>query len=239
MKRRSLKPARGASALSKAPESVTFNDVKSNPEVAAYLNKADEHMAAVGYTEHGCRHASLTANIAHNIMEQLGFPKRDTELAAIAGYLHDVGNVVGRYDHGESSALLVHSILKDMKMDTLEIAVVMGAVGNHEEEKGDPVSNIASALILADKSDVHHSRVRNPHMISFDIHDRVNYAAKKSFVRVNGRDKTITLEVIIDTEISKVMEYFEIFLSRMIMCQRAAKFLGCNFRLVINNVRFL
>ncbi|MFH0772214.1 MAG: HD domain-containing protein [Candidatus Omnitrophota bacterium] len=239
MKKSFAKSRRSGQTLSKISNPITLVDVKVNPEVVAYLQKADEHMAAVGYTEHGYRHANLTANIAHNIMEQLRFPKRDAELAAIAGYLHDVGNVVGRYDHGEASAFLVNSILKDMGMDPLEIAVIMGAVGNHEEEKGDPVSNIASALILADKSDVHHSRVRNPHMISFDIHDRVNYAAKKSFVRVNGKDKTITLEVIIDTEVSKVMEYFEIFLSRMIMCQRAAKFLGCNFRLVINNVRFL
>lgn len=220
-------------------KSITLEEVKRNPEVIAYLKKADEHMAAVGYTEHGERHASLTANIARNIMGQLGFSKREGELAAIAGYLHDVGNVIGRYDHGEGSALLINSILKDMGMEPDEIATIMGAVGNHEEDKGDPVSVTTAALILADKSDVHQSRVRNPHMISFDIHDRVNYAAKRSFVRVKAKEKTITLEVTIDTEISKVMEYFEIFLSRMIMCQRAAKFLGCNFRLIINNVRLL
>lgn len=218
---------------------ITLKEVRANPEVEAYLKKADEHMAAVGYTEHGKRHASLTANIAYNIMEKLEMPQRGAELAAIAGYLHDIGNLIGRYDHGEGSALLLNSILKDMGMDPNEIATIMGAVGNHEEEKGDPVSDVAAALILADKSDVHHSRVRNPHMISFDIHDRVNYAAKKSFVRVDKKEKTITLEVKIDTEVSKVMEYFEIFLSRMIMCQRAAKFLGCSFRLTINNVRLL
>lgn len=218
---------------------ITLEDIKANPEVAAYLKKADEHMAAVGYTEHGERHASLTANIAHNIIERLGFPKRDVELVAIAGYLHDIGNVIGRYDHGEVSAMIAHSILKEMGMEPLEVAAVIGAIGNHEEEKGDPVSTIAAGLILADKSDVHRSRVRNPNMITFDIHDRVNYAAKKSFVRVEEKDKTITLELTIDTEISKVMEYFEIFLSRMIICQHAAKFLGCSFRLMINDVRLL
>lgn len=220
-------------------KAVILKEVEANPEVAAYLKKADEHMAAVGYTEHGQRHARLTAKIARNIIEKLDLTERDAELAAIAGYLHDIGNLIGRYDHGEGSALLVNSILKDIKMDPLEIATIMGAIGNHEEEKGDPVSNIAAALILADKSDVHHSRVRNPHMISFDIHDRVNYAAKKSIVSVDKEGKNITLEVVIDTDVSKVMEYFEIFLSRMIMCQRAAKFLGCNFNLVINNVRLL
>lgn len=220
-------------------KSVTLEDIKASPEVVAYLKKADEHMAAVGYTEHGQRHASLTANIAYNIIERLGFPKRDAELAAIAGYLHDIGNVIGRYDHGEVSAMMAHSILKEMGMEPLEVATIVGAIGNHEEEKGDPVNIIAAGLILADKSDVHRSRVRNPNMITFDIHDRVNYAAKKSFVRVEEGDKTITLELTIDTDISKVMEYFEIFLSRMIMCQRAAKFLGCNFRLVINDVRLL
>lgn len=218
---------------------ITLEDIKANPEVAAYLKKADEHMAAVGYTEHGERHASLTANIAHNIIERLGFPKRDVELVAIAGYLHDIGNVIGRYDHGEVSAMIAHSILKEMGMEPLEVAAVIGAIGNHEEEKGDPVSTVAAGLILADKSDVHRSRVRNPNMITFDIHDRVNYAAKKSFVRVEEKDKTITLELTIDTEISKVMEYFEIFLSRMIICQHAAKFLGCSFRLMINDVRLL
>lgn len=218
---------------------ITLEDVKANPEVAAYLKKADEHMAAVGYTEHGERHASLTANIAYNIIERLGFSKREAELASIAGYLHDVGNVIGRYDHGEVSAMIAHSILKEMEMEPSEVATIVGAIGNHEEEKGDPVSTIAAGLILADKSDVHRSRVRNPNMITFDIHDRVNYAAKKSFLRVEDGDKTITLELTIDTEISKVMEYFEIFLSRMIMCRRAAKFLGCSFRLVVNDVRLL
>ena len=218
---------------------ITLEDIKASPEVAVYLKKADEHMAAVGYTEHGERHASLTANIAYNIIERLGFSKRDAELASIAGYLHDIGNVIGRYDHGEVSAMIARSILKEMGMEPLEVAAIMGAIGNHEEEKGEPVSTIAAGLILADKSDVHRSRVRNPNMITFDIHDRVNYAAKKSFVRVEEKDKTITLELTIDTEISKVMEYFEIFLTRMIMCRRAAKFFKCHFELIINKTKLL
>lgn len=239
MKKGPFKPERKTSSSPGARKVITLEDVKANQEVAVYLRKADEHMAAVGYTEHGERHASLTANIAHNIIERLGFSKREADLAAIAGYLHDIGNVIGRYDHGEVSAMLAHSILKEMGVEPSEVATIVGAIGNHEEEKGDPVSVIAAGLILADKSDVHRSRVRNPNMITFDLHDRVNYAAKKSFVRVEENDKTITLELTIDTEISKVMEYFEIFLSRMIMCQRAAKFLGCSFRLVINDVRLL
>jgi metal-dependent HD superfamily phosphatase/phosphodiesterase len=218
---------------------VTLKNVRENPEVKIYLARADEYLGAVGYTEHGERHANLIASIGHNILGRLKFPERDAELCGIAGYLHDIGNVMGRTDHGTGSALIAHSILLGMRMPVDEVAQVMGAIGNHEEEKGEPISAIAAGLILADKSDVHRSRVRNPNMITFDIHDRVNFAAEKSFLRVNDSEKTITLELTIDTKISQVMEYFEIFLSRMIICKRAAKFLSCNFELVINQVRLL
>lgn len=218
---------------------IALEDVKKNREVKVYLTKADEYLGAIGYTEHGERHAGLAANISRNVLSHLGYPERSAELAAIAGYLHDIGNVIGRYDHGQVSALVAQRILLGMDMEPVEVAEIMAAIGNHEEEKGDPVSHIGAAVILGDKSDVHRSRVRNPNMITFDIHDRVNYASEKSFLRVAEDKKVIALELMIDTKISQVMEYFEIFLSRMVMCQRAAKFLKCTFELIVNEVRLL
>lgn len=218
---------------------ITLDQIKKNNQVRVYLDKADEHMAAVGYTEHGQRHALLVARDAGNVLTSLSFSSRCAELAAISGYLHDIGCVVGRYDHGEISALIAYKILSDIDMDVTEVAEVIGAIGNHEEANGKPISPFSAALILADKSDVHRSRVRNPDMITFDIHDRVNYAAKSSSVKADKAKKTITLELTIDTKISHVMEYFEIFLSRMVMCRAAAKFLKCRFELIINEVRLL
>ncbi len=218
---------------------ITLDKVKLDAQVRAYLDKADEHMSAIGYTEHGHRHAKVVSKSALEIISKLGYSKRICELAQIAGYLHDIGNIVGRYDHGQVSAMLTNNILMRLGMDPGEVASVIGAIGNHEEEGSDPVNIVCAGLIIADKSDVHRSRVRNPHMITFDIHDRVNYAAKKSFLKIDKARKTITLELVIDTDISQVMEYFEIFLSRMIISRRAAKFLKCKFRLVINKVRLL
>ena len=218
---------------------VTLEDVKNHPEPRAFLKKADDHMKAIGYTEHGFRHANITARAAGEILSKLGYGERMTELAAIAGYLHDIGNVIGRYDHAQVSAMLTKDILTDLGMDPLEVAVIIGAIGNHEEPEADPINAVAASLILADKSDVHLSRVRNPHMIAFDIHDRVNYAAKRSFLKINRKKKSIALVLQIDTKISQVMEYFEIFLSRMIISRRAAQFLKCNFHLVINKVKLL
>ena len=217
---------------------VTIKDVKQHPRVVAFLSAADQYMSAVGYTEHGQRHANLVSNIAHNILSHLEYNERLPQLAAIAGYLHDMGNMISRTRHEQSGALLTIEILESLKMDSDEIALIAGAIGNHEEETGDPINGIAAAVILADKSDVHQSRVR-PNLKRFDIHDRVNYASKKSFLRVNKDKKIITLELTIDTEVSQVMEYFEIFLTRMIMCRRAAKFLKCNFELIINNIKLL
>jgi len=217
---------------------VTIKEVKEHSRVIAFLGAADQYMYAVGYTEHGQRHANLVSNIAHNILTHLGYKKPLPELAAIAGYLHDIGNMVSRTAHEQSGALLAVEILESLGMDSGEIALIAGAIGNHEEETGDPINAIAAAVILADKSDVHQSRVR-PNLKRFDIHDRVNYASKKSFLRVNDNKKIITLELTIDTGVSQVMEYFEIFLTRMIMCRRAAKFLKCNFELIINNIKLL
>jgi uncharacterized protein len=218
---------------------VTLEKVRKDPETKAFVKKADENLEKLGYTEHSTRHAGLVAHIAENILLRLDHPKREAELAAIAGYLHDIGNVVTRLDHGIASALIAREILEQLGMPVEEYTEVMAAVGNHEEEYGEPVSAIAAALILGDKSDVHKSRVRNLDPKTFDIHDRVNFASQKSFVAVNAESRTITLLLEIDTTVSQVMEYFEIFLSRMVMCRRAASFLGCDFNLVINGTRLL
>jgi hypothetical protein len=187
----------------KLQNQITLQDVKKNEKILAYIVKADVQMNAIGYAEHGFRHADLVAHIAYNILDHLGYSKR-AELAAIAGYLHDIGNVISRCNHGQIGALLVMQILNEMKMKADEIAEVSGAIGNHEEENGDVVSIISAAQILADKSDVHKSRVRNPNTLRFDIHDRVNYAVEKSFLRVEKESKTITLDLKIDTKISKI-----------------------------------
>ncbi|KPJ54063.1 phosphohydrolase [candidate division TA06 bacterium DG_24] len=216
---------------------VTLEDIKKNELVGAYLKRADEQLGVIGYTEHGPRHADLVAHIAYNVLSRLERTEREAQLAAIAGYLHDIGNVVSRVDHAQTGAIIAQSILADMGMSPDEYTGIMAAIGNHHEQDGNPVSDIAAALILADKSDVHKTRVRNPELIKFDIHDRVNYAAQNSFLRVDGERRALTLEVTIDTDISPVMEYFEIFLSRMVIARRAADFLGCAFELLINGIR--
>lgn len=205
----------------------------------AYLRRANEHLGVLGYTEHGYRHAELVARIARNVLLRLGFPGREAELAEVAGYLHDIGNAVGRAHHGTAGGLLASSILERLGMDPDEAAIVIGAIGNHEEEVGQPVSNVSAALILADKGDVHRTRVRNPDLATFDIHDRVNYGATRSFMNVNEEKRTAALELTVDTRICPLMEYFEIFLTRMIMCRRAAEHLGASFKLIMNDVVLL
>lgn len=219
---------------------VTLDTVKRNAELEAYIVRGNEYLGAIGYTDHGLRHANLVASISRNILLRLGFPEREAELAGIGGYLHDVGNVVGRWGHGQSGAILAWQVLRDLGMPPEELAAVLGAIGGHDPEGvAGPVHSVAAAVTLGDKSDVHRSRVRNPDRTTFDIHDRVNYAVQRSFVRVDERCRTITLELTIDTSISPVMDYFEIFMTRMVMCRRAASFLGCAFELSINEVRLL
>ena len=213
---------------------VTVKALEQDAEVVALLTQANEQMAILGYTEHGQRHASLVGNIAQNVLLRLGHPDRMAELAAMAGYLHDIGNVVHRDQHEWASAVLAREVLLRLGMDFAEIAVIMGAIGSHEEDRGDPVGPVSAAVIIGDKSDVHRSRVQNPDTLSFDIHDRVNYAVQRSFVRVDGDKKRITLELDIDAGVSTVAEYFEIFMSRMLMSRRAARYLGCKFALNIN-----
>jgi uncharacterized protein len=236
----SIEP-RGAAPVvsSDAWRPVTLDEVKRDYEADVYIAKADEYTRAIGYTEHGARHANLVASIAGNVLRRLGSDERSVQLAGIAGYLHDIGNLVGRVNHEHTGALLASRILGRLGMSPQEMAVVMGGIGNHEEQTGEPVSKVGAALIISDKSDVHRSRVRNPDPTTFDMHDRVNYAVQHSFLRVDEAARTITLELTIDTRLSHVMEYFEIFLPRMVMCRRAAKMLGCQFKLQINGTKLL
>jgi len=217
---------------------ITLEEIQQQAPISTFIAGADRVMEGLGYTEHGFRHANLTSRIAFNILSRLGHEGRMAELASIAAYLHDVGNMVARENHGPTGALLVYDVMKD-RMHPADLSLVMSAIGNHEEEGGEAVSPVSAAVILADKSDVHRSRVRKSAQIDFDIHDRVNYAAEQSFLRVDSSARTITLELTIDTEISHVMEYFEIFLHRMMMCRRAAERLDCQFKLTINGATLL
>jgi len=222
-----------------AVKRVTLEQIKKLPQVQQYIVSADQHLKAMGFTEHGFRHVTLVSNIAENVLHRLGYDERTCELAAIAGYLHDIGNLTGRHDHGKAGAVMVLRILEDIGMPYDEIGCIVGAVGNHEEQYGEAVNTVAAALILADKSDVHRTRVRRRDVSTFDIHDRVNCAVTCSFLNVNEQERRATLELTIDNEISSVMEYFEIFMARMMMCQRAAAMLDITFGLSINGARIL
>lgn len=213
--------------------------VENDEEVRSYIARANEQLGVVGYTEHGDRHAALVAKNARRIILALKHNKRLAELSSIAGYLHDIGNVVSRFNHAQVGAVIARDILNRLGMDPKETAAVIGAIGNHHEEDGDPVSLIAAASILADKVDVHRSRVRNPHLVRFDIHDRVNYAVTDSKLIINRKRKKIILRLTIDTTISPVLEYFEIFLSRMLISRRAADFLRCKLELLVNGTKLI
>jgi metal-dependent HD superfamily phosphatase/phosphodiesterase len=228
-----------ATASTRSEASLSLETVRDDPEVQAFIRQANKNLGVLGFTEHGFRHVGLVANIARNVLRLLGFDARHQELAAIAGYLHDIGNVVSRHGHAASSAGLAHPILNRLGMAPDDVAVVLGAIGSHGDDHhrlGEPVHPVSAALILADKSDVHRSRVRNNDPTSFDQHDRVNYAATSSFLRVDATAKTITLELTIDTAMAPVMEYFEIFLPRMLMSRHAATLLDCDFHININEV---
>ena len=213
--------------------------ITSNKRVIQYLRSADHYLEKLGYTEHGVRHASIVSRSAIEILKKLGYPERECELAAVAGYIHDIGNLAGRKYHGIAASMISERVLEEEGFPLDEIARVMCAVSNHEDEDGHVTDSITAALIIADKADVHRSRVRNTDFISFDIHDRVNYAATDSAIGIDKVKREITLSLSIDTNISQVMEYFEIFLDRMILCRRAANFFGCSFSLVINEVKLL
>ncbi len=218
---------------------VTIEDVKKNAQVTTLVEKADDVLGELGYTEHGKRHCSLAAKIAYNIMIRLGKGERKAQQAAIAGFMHDIGNLINRDFHAQTASVMAFSLLREMGMEMEDITEVIAAIGNHDERDGFPVSDVSAAVILADKSDVHRSRVRNTDQLKVDIHDRVNYAAESSFLRIEEGEKIAKLEIKIDTSISQVMEYFEIFLSRMLVCKRAAEYLGLKFALVINDNKLL
>jgi metal-dependent HD superfamily phosphatase/phosphodiesterase len=207
--------------------------VQEDEELSRFISAADRVMDAMGYTEHGFRHANLVAKIAYQVLHRLGFDEREAVLASVAGYLHDVGNALARDAHGQTGAVLVYEALND-RVDGADLMPILSAIANHEEREGTAVSAISSAVILADKSDVHRSRVRRGMTLDHDIHDRVNFAVEQSFLRVDSGARTVSLELTVDTQISQVMEYFEIFLGRMQMCRHAAEYLDARFRLMIN-----
>jgi metal-dependent HD superfamily phosphatase/phosphodiesterase len=228
-----------AAASIRTESSLGLEAVRTDPEVQAYIRQANKNLGVLGFTEHGFRHVGLVANIARNVLRLLDYDPRQQELAAIAGYLHDIGNVVSRHGHASTGAVLAYPILNRLGMAPEDVAIILGAIGSHGDDSGrlgEPVNPVSAALILADKSDVHRSRVRNNDPVSFDQHDRVNYAATSSFLRVAPEAKTITLELTIDTEMAPVMQYFEIFLPRMLMSRHAAELLGCAFHITINQV---
>lgn len=213
---------------------VNFELLKKDESIRTYIREADKSLEALGYTEHSFAHVTLVAEGAGELLSQLGYDDHTVELCKIAGFLHDIGNLVNRVDHSQSGAILAFRILDGMGMPPADIATVVSAIGNHDEGSGVPVSAVAAALILADKSDVRRSRVRNFDMATFDIHDRVNYSVTASKLSLSKDKKAIELRLSIDIGISPVMSYFEIFLGRMIMCKKAAEHLGCAFKLFIN-----
>ena len=218
---------------------ITFEDVKNNQEVQALINAAQEQLDAIGYTEHSNRHINIVADRCGEILQSLGYDGHIVELGKIAAYLHDIGNAANRNDHAQSGAILAYQILKDMGMPAEDRAQILMAIGNHDEETGTAVSSISAALILADKSDVHRSRVINTNIATFDIHDRVNYAVTDAKLEVNAHERKITLRLTIDTNICPVLNYFQIFMNRTMMSKYAAKFLNVWYELVINDTKLL
>lgn len=212
-----------------------YNMILASEEIRTYITQADASLLALGITEHSFAHVIKCAETGAGLLRQLGYDERQVELAKIAGYMHDIGNLVNRVDHAQSGAIMAFRILDKMGMAPEDIAVVITAIGNHDEHTAFPVNAVAAALILADKTDVRRSRVRNRGTISFDIHDRVNYAVTESALTLDREGKTLTLTLNIDTAICAVMDYFEIFLSRMLLCRKAAEFFSLRFRMVIND----
>ncbi len=213
---------------------ITYEQIKSNENIRTYIAKADQSLAAMGYTDHAFGHVAKVAETAGYILAALGYDEHQVELVKIAGFLHDIGNLVNRVEHSQSGAVMAFRILDKLGMDAADIADIVTAIGNHDEGTGVPVNAIAAALFLADKSDVRRSRVRNRDIPSFDIHDRVNYSVIRSDLAISEDKQEITLRLEVETEYSSVTEYFEIFLERMVLCRKAADRLGLRFRLIIN-----
>lgn len=218
---------------------VTYEYVRKNDDIITYIKKADAALEAIGFTEHSFAHVEKVANNASWLLENLGYSERECELAKIAGFMHDIGNIINRIDHAQSGAAMAFRLLDRMDMPADEIATVVSAIGNHDESTAQPINPVSAALIIADKCDVRRSRVRNTDFIKFDIHDRVNYAVEKAELLLNDEKTALTLEIVIDTEISSVLEYFEIFLQRMLLCKRAAGFFNLAFKMKVNGTSVL
>ena len=218
---------------------VTFEMVRSSPEIRTYITQADASLTALGFTEHSFAHVTKCAEVAARILTQLGYTPKEVELARIAAYMHDIGNVVNRHDHALSGATMAFRILDKMGMEPPDVAAVITAIGHHDDSTAYPVNAIAAALILADKTDVRRSRVRNKDMSTFDIHDRVNYSVERSALRILPEEKVARLELTVDTQFSSVMDFFEIFMNRMLLCRRAAERLDLRFQLTINGQQLI
>lgn len=218
---------------------MTYEQIKQDKAINIYIQKADESLVALGFTEHSFAHVTQVAEKAGYILQTLGYDERTVELTKIAGYLHDIGNLVNRIEHSQSGAVMAFRLLDKLGFPPEEIALITTAIGNHDEGTGQPVNDVAAALILADKSDVRRSRVRNRDIASFDIHDRVNYSVEKSELKINEAHTLIKLKLFVDTKFGSVMDYFEIFLDRMILCRKAAERLGLQFKLMINEQQLI
>ena len=216
---------------------VSYESIKDNEAIRSYIKAADASLRALGYTEHSFAHVGKVSDAAAYILNSVGCDAHTVELAKIAGYLHDIGNLVNRVEHSQSGAVMAFRILDNLGMDAEDIATIVTAIGNHDEGTGVPVNEVAAALIIADKTDVRRSRVRNTDFATFDIHDRVNYSVESSVLTIEGKEVTLTLKI--DTEISSLINYFDIFLGRMMLCRKAADKLGMTFRLVINEQQFI
>lgn len=218
---------------------ITLEQIKRNNDVKTYITRADESLRALGYTEHSFAHVGKVSEDAAYILDTLGYDERTVELARIAGYLHDIGNLVNRVDHSQSGAVMAFRLLDKLGMDAEEIATVVTAIGNHDEGTGVPVNPVAAALIIADKCDVRRTRVRNSDSSTYDIHDRVNYSVERSNLKISEDGKSVILELFVDTSISAVIDYFQIFIGRMQMSRQAAEAIGLTFSLIINGQKLL
>ena len=218
---------------------LTYETIRKDEAIQTYITRADESLAALGFTEHSFPHVCHVAEMAGYILTTMGYDERTVELAKIAGYLHDIGNLVNRSEHSQSGAVMAWTLLQHMGCDPGELATIVTAIGNHDEGTGVPVNPVAAALILADKADVRRSRVRNQEISTFDIHDRVNYSVKKSELKINSDRTLVKLKLTVDTRYGSVMDYFEIFLGRMVLCRKAAERLGLQFKLIINEQQLI
>ena len=218
---------------------MTYEEIRKDEKIKTYIQEADRSLAALGYTEHSFAHVTMVAENAGYILETLGYSPRTVELAKIAAYMHDIGNLINRVAHSQSGAIMAFRILESLGFAAEEVAVITTAIGNHDEGTGQPVSDLAAALILADKSDVRRSRVRNQDTSKFDIHDRVNYSVTKSELKINEARTLIKLKLTVDTRYGSVMDYFEIFMERMLLCRKAAERLGLSFKLMINEQQLI